>query len=172
MGILTTDMIMEKDPCVEWTRERVERVIGEGKTLLEILSMEDIVIKDRIWCATRFMSDTKNKKFAVWCARQCKTKVKEIIEYINTIEKFYEGKATQEELGVADRVAEWEADRAVDKAAELVADRAADSARGNTADNAAYRASYRAADNAAHNQMRRKQIKWLKENIEITEEDR
>ena len=172
MGILTTDMIMEKDPCVEWTRERVERVIGEGKTLLEILSMKDIVIKDRIWCATRFMSDTKNRKFAVWCARQCKTKIKEIIEYINTIEKFYEGKATQEEVGVAKRVADSARGNTGDIVAYSAAVSAAGSARGNTADNAAYRASYRAAENAAHNQMRRKQIKWLKENIEITEEDR
>jgi hypothetical protein len=77
---ITTKMIMSKNPCAIWTKEKVQSFIGTGKTLLQIAKME-INILDIIWCVSRFLSDKQNRKFAIWCAKQCKTKVPEIKTY-------------------------------------------------------------------------------------------
>ena len=87
--IITVKMIMEKNPCEDWTEKKISKIIGNGKTLIEILSMSKIKAADRIWCVTQFLSDKVNREFAIWCVRQCKTDVKEITEYIDVIEKYY-----------------------------------------------------------------------------------
>ena len=150
---ITTKMIMGKNPCVDWPEEKVLKTIGKGKTLLELANLK-ISISDRIWVITRFLTDNQNRKFAIWCARSCKSKIPEINNYIDIIEKYYEGLATIEELRSAARAAYRAADRATDWAASRAASRAADCA--------AYRGADWAADMAA---MRKKQIEKLKDII-------
>ena len=143
---ITVDVMMEKRPCTEWPRERVAAYLGEGKTLTamlrDALANNDISIQDAIWGVTRFLPDKINRAFAIWCARQCKTNVKEITDYIDTIERYYAGEATSEELNAAGRAA--------NRAAYSVADWAADWAAGRAADRAGYWAADWAADRAAH----------------------
>ena len=98
-------MIMDKKPCVDWTEEKVRGYIGKGKTIKEILNLKDVYADSRIWCVTRFLSDKTNRKFAIWCAEQCKTDVQEIKDYIKVIKRYYAGKATDEELMAADGAA-------------------------------------------------------------------
>ena len=71
---ITVSMIMKKKPCPDWPEEKVKKVIGMGKTLIEFIDL-DIDILDRIWVITRFLSDDKNRKFAIWCARSCKSEL-------------------------------------------------------------------------------------------------
>ena len=115
MNKITVEMIMAKEPCKEYPANKIAELVGEGKTLLELLDL-NIPEKDRIWVVTRFLDDKTNRAFAIWCARQCKTKVKEIGTYIDTIEKFYDGEATEDEFWAADsaayNAADWAADRA------------------------------------------------------------
>jgi 3-keto-L-gulonate-6-phosphate decarboxylase len=178
---ITTKMIMGKNPCVDWPEEKVLKTIGKGKTLLELANLK-ISISDRIWVITRFLTDNQNRKFAIWCARSCKSKIPEINNYIDIIEKYYEGLATIEELRSAARAAYRAADRATDRATDWAADwaayRAADCAAYCAADWAADRSAYSAADRAADRAayrgadwvadmaaMRKKQIEKLKDII-------
>jgi hypothetical protein len=181
---ITVGQMIAKHPCPEWTRERVAAYLGKGKTQVEMLqdALHDkgIDAKDAIWGATRFLPDTINRAFAIWCARQCKTKIPEIKTYINIIEKFYNNEATRKELGAAD----WTAYRAADRVAGVIG-RAADwaaywaaagaaawttSPSGNSAV-AASRATDRASDWAADGvAMRKKQLKKLIDIIRKWEE--
>jgi len=117
MKKITVKDILEKVPCPEWTEERLQENIGKGKTLLEILDLSGVEPKDKVWCVTRFLDDKTNRAFAIWCVRQCESKVKEVTAYINVIERYYNGKATKEELQKADDGAGW----SVDEAAYLLA---------------------------------------------------
>ena len=92
---------MDKKPCEDWTEERIRGYIGKGKTIKEILNLKDVYADSRIWCVTRFLSDKTNRKFAIWCAEQCKTDVQEIKDYIKVIKRYYAGKATDKELKAA-----------------------------------------------------------------------
>ena len=118
---ITVDMMMAKAPCPEWPRELVAAYLGNGKTITDMLrdslTNNNISMQDAIWGATRFLPNKINREFAFWCARQCKTPIPEIKNYIDIIEKYYNGKATEEELRAADRAADWAAYRAADRAA-------------------------------------------------------
>ena len=115
MKKITAEMIMDKEPCEDWTEERVRKYIGKGKTLKEILEIKEVSEEDRIWCVTRFLPDKTNRAFAIWCAQQCRTDVQEIKDYIKVIKRYYAGKATDKELKAA---AYWAADWAADSATE------------------------------------------------------
>ena len=128
MKKITVKMIMDKKPCEDWTEERIRGYIGKGKTIKEILNLKDVYADSRIWCVTRFLSDKTNRKFAIWCAEQCKTDVQEIKDYIKVIKRYYAGKATDEELMAAERAAYGAAERAAYWAAYWAADGAADGA--------------------------------------------
>jgi len=155
---IDVDMIMGLSPCEEWTRERVESYIGEGKTLLEILDLS-IDASDRIWAVTQFLPDKTNQVFAIWCARQCETDVKEVTQYIDVIERYYAGAATNEELSAA-----WGAAySAVDLDAIWAVYWAADSAAYSAADWAAYTAADWVADKV---EMQKRQIDKLKQMIQ------
>ena len=166
---VTAQEIIKKSPCNKWTEKKISKFIGGGKTLFEILDLGEVQVKDRIWCVTKFLPDKINRKFAIWCARQCKTKIKEIIEYINVIKKYYNGAATVAELRAADRAAYNVADRAAYNAADRAAYNAADRAAYNAADRAAYwaadRAAYWAANRAAGKSQIAKLKKLLKEAV-------
>jgi hypothetical protein len=126
---ITVDMMMAKNPCLEWPRERVAEYLGNGKTVIEILhdglAGNGISPLDAIWGAAQFLPDKINRAFAIWCVRQCKTKIPEIAKYINVIKRYYAGKATQEELEAAYRATDLAAYRAANIAADLAADQAA-----------------------------------------------
>ena len=158
MKKITVKMIMDKKPCEDWTEERIRGYIGKGKTIKEILNLKDVYADSRIWCVTRFLSDKTNRKFAIWCAEQCKTDFQEIKDYIKVIKRYYAGKATDEELMAADGAAYMAADRAADGAAYWTAERAAYRVAYGAADGAAYWVAYWVADRAAE---RQKQIKKL-----------
>ena len=125
---------------------KVKGYIGEGKTLVEILNIKEINPQDRLWCVTKFFDDKTNRAFAIWCARLCKTDCKEVTDYIDVIERYYDGKATKEELEAADRAAYWAADRAAYRAADRADYWAAYWAADRAAYWVAYWAAYRAAD--------------------------
>ena len=168
MKKITTDMIMSKRPCEEWSRERIQKFLGSGKTVLEILAMRKIPADERIWAVTKFLPEKVNRKFAIWCARQCETEVIEIKKYRDVIEQFYNGTATKEELaaarGAAYRAAYWASDWAADRVAYWAAYRASYWAADRAADWAADRAAYWAA-------VRKKQIKKLQKLIKEEESD-
>ena len=152
MKKITAEMVLAKNPC-SGHEEQIKKYFKKGRTIpqcLKLLDVAEISTDDKIWVATRFMPDAMNRKFAIWCARSCKTECKEIREYINVIERFYNGKATEDELAAAD------------SAANSVAYDAAYNVAYSAADNAAYRAAYRAA-------ARKEQLTKLKELI-VSEE--
>lgn len=162
---ITTEMILSKNPCSEWTEKRIASFIGKGKTLLQIAKLKGIPIEDIVWCVTKFLPDKLNRKFAFWCAEQCKPTLPEITNYIKIAKKFYAGKATQEELAAASSAAysaaDWAADWAAYSAADSAAYSAADRAAYWAADWAVDWAAYSAADWAAKLAMQRKQLAKL-----------
>jgi len=119
--LITAKMILDKNPC-HYTEESLIKLLGDGKSPLDAMNLTGVSDKDKIWAATRFLPDKVNREFAIWCARQCETKKKEIISHIDTIEKFHAGEATKDGLGGAGRAAYWAAYRAADWAAYRAAD--------------------------------------------------
>ena len=145
--------IRKKKPCYDPTEIKgiTEDTSMELVDWLEYKA-EKLIDTDKVWLASRFMTDTQCRVFAIWCARSCKTGVKEIKDYIDAIENHYIKKTiTQEELRAADSAA--------NRAAYRAAVRAADSA----ADSAANWAANRAADSAARKAQVKYLIKMLKE---------
>ena len=114
---ITVKKIMALNPCLGWTEERLRKLIGKGKTPLDCLSIKGVSVDDKIWCATKFLPDKANRKFAIWCARQCKITIKEIKIYIDIIEKYYSGKATKKQLDEASSAAYSAASSAASSAA-------------------------------------------------------
>ena len=123
MKKITAKEIWKYKPCQPWTIEKIAKFLGKGKTLLEVLGMTKVEPEDRIWCVTRFLPDKTNRAFAIWCAKSCKTSVKEIKDYIAIMERYWNGKATEEELRAADEAAYEAAYWAADGAAYWAAER-------------------------------------------------
>jgi hypothetical protein len=165
---ITVAMVRAKSPCYDPLRIKGIKEDSEME-LINVMKLKKIAAKDRIFLATWFMTNLQNRTFAIWCARECKTKVKEIGLYIDAIENYYIKKTiTFEQLSAANSAAYWAADRAAYWAADSAANRAAywaaDSAANWAADSAANRAAYWAADSAADWAKQVKQIiKILKE---------
>ena len=158
---ITAEMVLDKNPC-SGHEEQIRKYFKKGRTIpqcLKLLDVAEISADDKIWVATRFMPDEMNRKFAIWCARSCKTECKEIREHINVIERFYNGKATEDELDAADSAAYGAADSAAYGAAFSATYRAT------------YRAAYRAANWAAYwAAAQKEQLTKLKELIEMAGE--
>ena len=155
---ITTETMMAKSPCLEYTKEKVSAILGDGKTLKEILEMEDIPAKDRVWATVQFLPNIENRKFAIWCARRVnRNNVSKITRHIDAVEEFYifgtmtktEFDECREAYNAADTAADTAADWAAEYAAYRAADDAAESAADTAADWAAGWAAYRAADDAA-----------------------
>ena len=168
MKITVVD-IMKKKPCPEYTEKIIKTLIGEGKPLLELASL-DIPSKDRVWIITQFLDDKTNRKFAIWCARQYEPAYKEVIDYINIIERYYDGKATEQELNAASDLAYKSAYSTAYKSAYSVTDKSAAWAAYMAAYLAAYAYTYMAATDsaackAAWRKTQDKQIKKLQELI-------
>ena len=102
---ITVTAIMRHGPCDGWTKEMIADKIGKGKTLLEISLLRGVTIADKLWCITRFLDDKTSRRFAIWCARQCKTKAKEIGLSIDATEDYYFGGGTKGNMDAAFRAA-------------------------------------------------------------------
>ena len=178
---VTVDRMHAKHPC-GWNKEddgdnyTIERItrLWDGmpaRTLLEILDL-DISAADRIWAVTRFLPDRENRLFAVWCARDKLSRIDNpdprSIAACAVAERYAHGKATDEELSVANAAAAdaaWTTTREAEWTAAWVAAavaRAADAAW-DIADTAWYAADaeWNAAD-AEWDAAREKTIEYLR----------
>ena len=109
---------------------------------------------DVIWAACQVLDEKDRMRFACWCVRQVwhLLKDKSSKKVIEVAEAYCEGKATKEELMVAQDNARAAANTAANTAAAYAADAA----------NAAYSAAYASGDiNAA----RKAQVAYLRENF-------
>lgn len=69
---IAVEEIMEKISCAGWTRQRIEKHVGDGKTLIQILKnqtdgYENLSYMDRIYCAFEFLPYHMKKRFAADC---------------------------------------------------------------------------------------------------------
>ena len=172
---ITAEMILEKTPCYEWVDRLKNEFAGQEKTLIEILQMDDIPPEGRLWVATQFLSERQNRLFAVWCAREALTLVKNpdprSVAACDIAERFARGEATAEELAAAAlaAAAAHAAAFAAD-AADVAAARAAHAAaRAAAAAHAAAIAAALAADAADAAAALAAQIKKLIEMLEKEE---
>jgi hypothetical protein len=105
MKKITVEDILKHKPCKKWSiRARLERLLGKGKTLLEICKMRTIDIENRIWCIIRFLPDAANRTFALWCIGQCDRATQVEWGYVPNVEDEVDWK------GYTDWIAYWAAD--------------------------------------------------------------
>lgn len=130
---ITVDQIMSWRPCSSYPRERVECLIGEGKTLQEFAAL-DIPTADRVWGFIQLMDERQRRLFAVACAR----------DVLPIYEAAYPGDVrVREAIDIADRYA------------YAAAAAAANVAKAEAAANAVY-AAYAAS--AAYDAAKEKQV--------------
>lgn len=103
---------------------------GWKGTVLDILKVTSCPAKDRLWvaCHPGWIDDVTLRLFAVWCAKQALQWQKSkdparLVDILETVEKYANGRATEAELQEAYRasrryeepcpVAEWEVQHAV-----------------------------------------------------------
>jgi len=158
---ITTEMMMAKKPCPEYTEEKVSAILGDGKTLAEILELKEVPAKDRVWAVVQFLPKIENKKFAIWFARRAnRNNITKITRCLDALEEFYVfGTLTKKEMDVCRAeycAVDWATYSAAYQAAYYAADYAADYALCQAVCRAADYASCRAADWAT-------QIEYLKE---------
>jgi hypothetical protein len=143
--------IRVKQPCYDPTE--IKGITDKtSMTLMEWMSVKGYKNgeADKVWLFTEFADELMCRKFAIWCARRCKTTIPEIDACISAIEGYYIlGTHTKEQMDAADRAAYWAACRAAYWAAYRPAYWAADRAACRAAYWAAYRPAYWAADRAA-----------------------
>jgi len=144
---ISVAMIRSKKPCYDPTE--IKGITEDTEmTLLEWMKhkAKKLTNADKVWLFSRFGTELQCRTFAIWCARSCKTKIKEITDYIDAIENYYIKKTiTEEQLS----------------AAYWAADSAAYSAAYRAADSAAYRAAEWAAEWAAYRAAKTKQVKQI-----------
>ena len=70
--LITADFVMWHEPPIWFPRKRVASLLGDGKTLLECLRIDELTAEERIWLATRrgACSERVHRLFACWCAEQ------------------------------------------------------------------------------------------------------
>jgi len=94
------------------------------------------------------LTETNQRRFAIWCARRCKTEIPEIADYLDAIEGHYiTGNVDRDQLRAANSAAYWAAYSAAHWAAYRAAGRAA------------YWAAYRAADRDKERKAQRRKIR-------------
>ncbi len=121
-------------------------------TLVDILKMEEIPAKDRLWVCVRhtFMTDRQLHLYGLACVRQCEhlSTDPRVKECNDVVERYLAGQATSEELSSAESAAESAAEAA--ESASRSAESAARSAAWS-AESAAWSAesAARSAESAA-----------------------
>ena len=125
---LTPKAIRKYKPCYDPTE--IEGITETtSMTLFDWMKYKSkkLTDADKVWLFAKYGTDLQRRIFAIWCARQCKTKNKEIKEYINVIEKYYIFKtATKKEMESSHRSADRSADRSAYRSAYMSADMSAD----------------------------------------------
>jgi hypothetical protein len=149
---VTIDDILKLRPCSRWTRDRMEAITDKREMdLLDVLTLSAVPVDDRIWLAIKHLPEMEQRKFAIWCARRCKTDVPEITAYIDAIDAYYISQTgTLDQMTAADSAAYWATDKNATKAADEVAYWAANGAAAKTTNKAAYWAAAEAADWGAY----------------------
>jgi hypothetical protein len=66
---LTVKDIRDLGPCYDPVDEIESVTENSVGTVLDILKMEGISDRDKIWVVTRLIKDRSKRLFAVWCAR-------------------------------------------------------------------------------------------------------
>lgn len=154
MKKITIELIRSFSPCYDPVSGlyRHGESVNQGylpedyeATLLEFLRHPEIPAQDKLWLVLRrdFISDKTLRLFAVWCAREAMKAMKLVdnpdaasIDAINVVERYANGKATDEEL-----------EHAINEAGEALAARVAVTAA-RAAEKVARRAAWAAADAA------------------------
>ena len=146
--LITVDDILGWNPCPRYTRKRLERLVGDGVTLMEILRSH-IETKNKIWIATRpgvLSSRTRERWLEIMCERAIRRVLGKsgIPEWEIWAEQWISG--TDRSAGAASNAASV-ANAAYEAAS---AAGAASNAARSAASNAA-RSAARSAANAAYN---------------------
>jgi len=114
MKTLTISDIRDLKPCYDPATKVAEDWQG---TVIDILRLENVPKQDRIWVVTHFLGDKTNRLFAVWCAREALSRIKNpdpcSITACDVAERFAHGDATVDELRTAARAARAAADAAL-----------------------------------------------------------
>ena len=178
--LITVDDILGWNPCPRYTRKRLERLVGDGVTLMEILRSH-IETKNKIWIATRpgvLSSRTRERWLEIMCERAIRRVLGKsgIPTWEIWAEQWISG--TDRSAGAASNAARaaYNAARAAYNAAYNAARSAASAADTayatyatygtyevayNAASNAARSAAYNAAYNAARDAEQRQQVRDL-----------
>lgn len=156
LKVITLKEIIETEDDDFPTRTQHFNEDFEG-TVLDILKLENVPDKDKLWIVPNFLSDKQNRIFAVWCAREALKLVKmpdsRSVKACDVAERYANGEATKEELEVAEKAArdaivdvdENNEEIALFDAADAAAQAAADAAWAtNSVDAALGAASYAA----------------------------
>lgn len=102
MKTFTYDDICSWNPCYDPIIYIANDWSG---TALDILNMENVPAKDRLWVVLRdeLISDKTLRLFAVWCARQVQHLLidERSLRALDVAERFAHGEATKEELEAA-----------------------------------------------------------------------
>jgi len=155
MKKITIKQIRKLNPCYDPTE--IKGITENTKmTLLECMEYkaDKLSNEDKVWLFANLGSNLDRRIFAIWCARQCKTKNKEIKHYIDVIEKYYIFKtATKKELEEADWLAS--------ESARYLAYRSADYSANRSAYSSAGWSAYESANRSAYRLTRKKQVKKI-----------
>lgn len=177
---ITVEMLMQWDPCPNYTEEKIRDLGGDGLTPLEICTLP-IPVADRLWVLLRkeIIPEKELNLFACRFAEDALTKIanpdQRSLNAIKTKRLFVDGKATDKELQAAlvaareaVRIATWLAARSADRVAAWLAAIAAIAAAAGAAARAAARAAEAAAWLAAGSAARaaraaalKKYLKWV-----------
>ena len=119
MKLITARMIRAQGSCYNPTE--LDGIDSKTKwTLLEWMNYKHYKngVDDAIWVFTHMTDEETARRFAIWCAKRCKTKRKEIKGYLKAIEGYHlKGTHTKEQMMVAYKAADRGADRAAVSAA-------------------------------------------------------
>jgi len=139
--LITARMIRSKGSCYNPTD--LDGIDSKTKwTLLEWMNYKHYKdgTADAIWVFSKMTDERMARRFAIWCAKRCKTDVAEIKDYLKVIEGHYlNGTHTAAEMRAAYSAAYWAASAsasasasaywAASAAADMATDSAADSAK-------------------------------------------
>ncbi len=162
---ITVDMVLSWRPCEAYTRRRLDTLIGDGITPLEITDrrkFRGVSESDRLWVLLRpdLLDDSTLRLFACWCARQVLALVEDpdprSLSAVDIAECFARGEADRSALAAAESAA-WAAAESAARyaaaaagyAARAAARHAAGYASAAAAAAAGYAARYAAANGAA-----------------------
>lgn len=91
---MTVEGLLKYGICEEWPE--IRKHISDNSTLLEMLNDRQANDEGRVWCATRFLPDAINRRFAADCALRVAhlwNMPPVVREYLETLDEKLSGKA-------------------------------------------------------------------------------